>query len=66
MFGHYTVTSYSSALLTLHRPTYHLLDARTPYLDDPELERRPCCCCIAGQCVISAADIPFCLLRLDI
>ena len=51
-----------------HKPSYCLLDARTPYIHDPGLERRPCCCCccIAGQCIISVADIPFYLLQLDI
>jgi len=53
-------TSYSRVLFTFDRPTYRLLDARTPCLHDPGLEsRRPyyccCCCCIAGQCVIAVA-----------
>jgi len=56
-------TSYSSALFTLHRPNYRLLDTRTPYLHDPGPQRRPCCCCIAGQCVISVA-VNHCVLSI--
>ena len=59
-------TTYSSALF-IQAQLYRLLDAQTHYLGlrDPGLERRPCCC-VAGQCVISVAEIPFCLLQLDI
>jgi len=58
-------TSYSIASFPLHRSTYRWLDAQTPHLHDPELERRPCCgCCIAGQYVISVADIPFYLFPI--
>jgi len=58
-------TSYSIAPFPLHRSTCRWLDAQTPHLHDPELERRPCCgCCIAGQYVISVADIPFYLFPI--
>jgi len=42
-----------------------LMRERLLYNYDLELERRPCCCCIGGQC-ISVAGIPFYLLQLDI
>jgi len=49
-------------------PTYRLLDVQTPYLHDPRLERRPCCCCIGGQCDghFRCHHIPVFTVQLDI